>query len=498
MRVLVTGGSGVVGEGLIPHLLAHHHDVRLLTRGADVAAREWPDEVESFAADVTRPETLLNAAEGCDAVVHITGIIAEEAPEITYEKVNVAGTRHLLEECVRAGLPKFVYISSLAAERGSSAYHASKRDAEALVRAYPGRWVILRPGNVYGPGDDVISQLLNMHRTLPAIPVIGAGDQQFQPLWYLDFGAAITRALELDVDHEVYEVAGEDVTTPNQILTLFEGLTGRKPVRVPVPEFLAGATTRVAETLGVPFPINESQFRMLIEENVIAAGGANALTRVFGLTPTPLSEGLAVLADAQPEQTPGEGVGGMERKQFWADIVRSRYTAEELMERFRGRCTELMPIEFDAEPGTPQQVVKGATLTANLPLRGNIQIRVVEADDRATTFATLRGHPLAGVVRFTTAATDDGGVRFMVSVFARAASMLDWIALSTVGGIAQNSTWRTVVERMVEVSGGESSGIKEEKCVVHGEEERSIEQWVGDIVTQHRRVQHEQSVTEGQ
>lgn len=495
MRVLVTGGSGVIGEGLIPHLLERGHLVRLLTRGADAAAREWPDAVESFAADVSHPEQLVGAANGCDAVVHVTGIIAEQPPDVTFERVNVGGTRNLLIECGRAGLPRFVFISSLAAERGSSEYHASKRAAEALVRGYAGAWVILRPGNVYGPGDEVISQLLNMHRTLPIIPVIGAGDQSFQPIWYLDLGQAIARAVEADVPGGVYEVCGDDVTTPNQILSQFETLTGRTPARVPVPEFLAAATTRVADTIGLPFPINESQFQMLIEENVLRRAEDNALTRQFGVTPTPLVEGLTVLADVQPEQTPDEGVGGMEQKRFWADILQSPQSPEALMDTFRARCTELMPIEFDVEPGTPQEVVEGVTLTAALPLRGNIQIRVVESASRAVTFATLRGHPLAGVVRFTATEPAAGVVRFTVSVFARAASMMDWLALSTVGGAAQNSTWRTVVERMIEVSGGTSRGVEEEKSVAHGEEGRAVEEWVGELVSQHRRAAHERPVS---
>ena len=495
MRVLVTGGSGVIGEGLIPHLLERGHHVRLLTRGAADAAREWPDEVESFAADVSQPESLAGAADGCDAVIHITGIISEQPPDVTFQKVNVEGTRSLLTECARAGLPKFVYVSSLAAERGSSAYHASKRAAEALVRAYAGRWVILRPGNVYGPGDEVISKLLSMHRTLPAIPVVGTGDHPFQPIWYLDLGQAIAQAAERDVDGRVYELAGEEVTTSRDVLDAFERITGRSPIRVPIPEFLAGVTAKVAETAGMGTLINEAQFQMLIEHNVLTSPDDNALTRVFGVTPTPLADGLTTLADVQPEQTPDQGVGGMEQKRFWADITGSRFDADGLMEQFRLRCTELMPIEFDVEPGTPQQVVEGVTLTAALPLRGNIQIRVVEVKSRAITFATLRGHPLAGVVRFTTTEPAAGTVRFTVSVFARAASMVDWLALSTVGGAAQNSTWRTVVDRMITLSGGSASGVEEEKDVVHGEESARIESWIGELVTQHRRVAHERHGT---
>jgi NADH dehydrogenase len=219
---------------------------------------------------------------------------------------------------------------------------------------------------------------------------------------------------------------------------------------------------------------------------------------VFGVAPTPLRKALAILADAQPEQKPSEGVGGMERKRFWADITGSAMSAEELMDQFRTRVTEVMPIEFDVEPGTPQHVVEGATLTAALPMRGNIQIRVVENEPRTVTFATLRGHPLAGVVRFTADETESGGLRFTVSVFARAATMVDWLAMSTVGGVAQNSTWRTVVQRMVDVSGGSADDVDEEKGVCDETECARVEAWIDEILIRQHRAEHERPVAEKQ
>ena len=154
-----------------------------------------------------------------------------------------------------------------------------------------------------------------------------------------------------------------------------------------------------------------------------------------------------------------------------------------------------MPIEFSAEPGTPQEVVEGATLTAALPMRGNVQIRVEEVKPRVVTFATLRGHPLAGVVRFTTSAPRPGVVRFGVGVFARAASMLDWLALSAGGAAAQNSTWRTVVERVAEMAGGVSNGVQQDAEVVNGRDSEEIEEWIAELITRHKRVERERGET---
>src|SRR5256714_444746 len=117
--------------------------------------------------------------------------MGESPPGETYETVNVEGTRSIVREAERCKVGRLIYLSSLGADAGTSAYHRSKRRAEEIVRGFAGGWIILRPGNVYGPGDDVISRLLTMVRTLPVVPVIGGGGQQFEPVWVGEPSGAI-------------------------------------------------------------------------------------------------------------------------------------------------------------------------------------------------------------------------------------------------------------------------------------------------------------------
>src|ERR1051325_1991643 len=110
MKILVTGGTGVIGRGVIPALLKSGNEVRLLSRHAEADAKEWPrDRIQPFEADVTDPASLRGAAEGCDVVVHITGIVEEAPPEITFERVNVQGTRNILNAAAEGGVRRFVY-----------------------------------------------------------------------------------------------------------------------------------------------------------------------------------------------------------------------------------------------------------------------------------------------------------------------------------------------------------------------------------------------------
>lgn len=496
MKVLVTGGTGVIGEGVIPALLRAGHEVRLLSRRAENDARQWPDQVEPFAGDVSDGDSITGAADACQAVIHISGIVRESPPDITFERVNVEGTLNIINESARAGVAKFILMSSLGADRGSSAYHDSKRRAEELVGDFDGDWLILRPGSVYGPGDDVISRLLKMVRALPVIPVIDEGEQKFQPVWYEDLGDAVALALDRQgLEGQTLELAGAEVTTMNDLLDKLSEITGRSPARVTVPSFLAALGSRIADLTslgeqfakltGIGIPINEAKLTMLVEENFIEPSKTNALTEIFQIAPLSLDEGLRRLADRLPEQLPSDGMGPLEQKLFWADIENSALSPEELIELFCKRVSEVMPIEFDAEPGTPRIIEQGVMLTASLPVRGNIQMRVEEITDNHITFTTVEGHPLAGVVRFNAARVDDAlnDVRFMIEIYSRSSNLFDRIAMATVGSILQRENWEQVVERMVELSVGSApDGVMSESATLDDEIAEQIERWVEEMV----------------
>lgn len=495
MKVLVTGGTGVVGKTTVDELLRAGHTVRLLSRHARKNARQWAAGVEAHEGSVGADADVAGAADGCDAVLHVAGIASENPPDATFQNVNVEGTRRLAQEARRAGIRRFVYVSSLGAGTGESDYHRSKRDAEAMVRSEaPPGWLIVRPGNVYGPGDAVISLLLKLVRTLPVIPLVGSGDQPFQPVWVQDLALALVRAVERPTPAETaVDVTGPDVTTLRETLGLLGRITRRSPVLVPVPEFLARAGTQALEALGIPFPVKDDQIVMLREESVIPDGAVNGLTEVFGVTPTPLREGLRRLADELLEALPSEGSGALRRQRYWADIRGSRLTADELFQVVRTEFYTLAPsvlMEAEAEPGPRKELEEGATLTLAIPLRGHIQVRCVDTADRTVTLVTLEGHPLRGAIRFDVHEASGGGLRFEVRSFTRAARLLDRIGMRAGGQVAQRATWRAFVESVVERSGGSApEGVQETEDSLEGADAEDVETWVEERVMRFRRGQ---------
>lgn len=165
----VTGGTGFVGGHLLRMALAQGFDVRALTRG-------WKppeDEIAWIDGALDRPETLEKLCTGADAVIHIAGLISGSKDQ--FDAVNIGGTAALIDAARKAGVRRFIHISSLAArEPELSNYGWSKARSERLVAASGLEWTIIRPPAVYGPGDRETLELFKMaKRGLVALPPKG-------------------------------------------------------------------------------------------------------------------------------------------------------------------------------------------------------------------------------------------------------------------------------------------------------------------------------------
>jgi hypothetical protein len=177
----------------------------------------------------------------------------------------------------------------------------------------------------------------------------------------------------------------------------------------------------------------------------------------------------------------------------------SRFGPDELMKIFRSEAKDLLPIAFVDEGGPAPETASlpidvDQTLTLALPARGEIQVRVEEANDRVVTLATVEGHPLAGIVRFSAEPADEG-VRFQIEVYARAANLLDLVAMKAGGQAAQRSAWENGVAAVVERSGGSApEGVEHSRDELEGDEARRVEQWITGMVQSRNREQRSPSL----
>ena len=170
LTLAVTGGTGFVGGHLLRLARGAGHDVRALTRGW----RPPQDGIEWIEGALDQPESLAALCAGADAIVHVAGLI-NAAGRAGFEAVNVGGTASMVDAARKAGVRRFVHISSLAArEPDLSDYGWSKARAEKVVAASGLDWTIIRPPAVYGPGDRETFELFKMARLgMVALPPKG-------------------------------------------------------------------------------------------------------------------------------------------------------------------------------------------------------------------------------------------------------------------------------------------------------------------------------------
>ena len=485
MKVLVTGGTGLIGDSVVRALHRRGHSVRVLTRHAGRDQRWWPTGVDGWAGDVADERTVRGSAADCEAVIHIAGIVSEEPPSRTFQRVNIDGTRYVVLEAERSGVRKLIYVSSLGADRGTSKYHKSKFVAEEVVRTFSRDWLVLRPGAVYGPGDEHLSMLLRMVRTLPVIPTIGSGEREFQPIWHEDFAHALVASVERDdLRCRSLDIGGTDLTSQNDLVRRFSDLTGRTVVQAPIPVAVASLGLRALGAIGVELPFGENQLDMLTDGNLIPLASSNALTDVFGIAPTKLDDGLRRLVDGQPDQLPSDGTGTLMRKRYWVDVRGSRFDAEQLFDYVREHFAELLPPLVRMKPGNngPTALAEGNTLTLELPFRGDVQVRVAEVSEQRMTMLTVAGHPIAGAVRLLTAPQADA-VRFEIQVFDRPASAIDEVVMRTMGGWLQRATWMELAQNVVRASGGQGRVQTEEK-ELGAHELEVVDEWARTLSAQ--------------
>ena len=285
VRTLVTGATGYLGLDLVRELRGQGREVRALVRSPKAAERLAGLDVELAHGDITDPDAVRRAVDGCTRVFHMAGYVGHRArDEAPMQTANVEGAKTLLAAARAAGVERVVFTSSVAAMgpagspnhprdegawmldgddgRGAFRYARSKAagEQEALRAAAEGLDVVItNPGFVIGPGD------VNRVSSWPIEEYL-RGLLRFT----VDGGLSYVDGRDVAAGHLLAEQKG--VSGQRYILTNDEGnlshrdffalvgrVSGRPRHQVHAPVGLLRPMLRLGNLLHLPLPLDDQE-----------------------------------------------------------------------------------------------------------------------------------------------------------------------------------------------------------------------------------------------
>lgn len=305
MNVFLTGATGFVGSYILKELIDQGHSVRCLVRpGSTEKLPVDAGAVDVVYGDITDPHTLHGKLDGCDAVIHLVGIIEEKRSEgITFDAIHYQGTVNVADAARAANITRFVQMSANGAgPAANTRYLTSKWRAEEYLRSSNFLdWTIFRPSIVFGePGEqqpEFVTRIANtLVRPFPVLPILGDGFYRLQPIAAEVLAKAFAQALVREETFgQAYCAAGTEEYSFNEVVDILALAIGRRPRRkINVPLGLARPAIELAAPTGL-LPISPDQLKMLVGGNTC---DSTAFNRDFDLTHVPFSaESLSYLRE---------------------------------------------------------------------------------------------------------------------------------------------------------------------------------------------------------
>ena len=293
--ILVTGGTGFIGQAVVRHLAEAGHRVRILLR----ASRSTPNlprgvPVEVAVSSLDDGRGLRAALVGVDTVYHLIGGEWRGAYASLMD-IDIRGTQNVVAAAADASVKRIFYVSHLGADR-ASAYPVfkAKAIAEEYIRRSGIDFTILRTAIVFGMNDGFTTGLAQLMSFIPfSFFVPGDGETLLQPLWVEDLATCMAGALgDENTINQLYELGGPEYLTFNQIArAVMDNIGLQRRLLHLRPPYLR-AITVFLETLTPKLPVSVYWLDYLATNRTCSL---DTLPRQFNLMPARMSQRLDYL-----------------------------------------------------------------------------------------------------------------------------------------------------------------------------------------------------------
>ena len=284
----IFGGTGFVGRQIVRELADKGIIVKVATRIPESAYFLKPcgavGQIVPVACNYKNTNDVHEAIKGSDYVVNCIGILYEKRKS-TFERAHVDIPAMIAKACADENVSRFVHISALGSENGTSKYAKTKLDGEQAVLANYAGATILRPSVIFGEDDSFFNMFAELSRYVPFLPLIGGGKTKFQPVFVGDVADAAVKGL-LDPSSKyqgkTYQLGGPDVVDFKEIYELLFKYTGRRKKLLPLPFGFAKFEAMFLSLLPKPL-LTPDQVESLKTDNIVDESALGF--REFGIQP---------------------------------------------------------------------------------------------------------------------------------------------------------------------------------------------------------------------
>lgn len=293
MRVVVIGGSGLIGSALCARLACEGHDVISMSRHPPQASLGGLSHVSFDVDQATTSASWLPFLRGVDAVVNCAGTL-QDGPGESTQGVHYTGVKSLFTACESSDVRRIVHLSAVNVERKASAFSKTKLAGDADLMARDLEWVVLRPSVVIGRAAYGGSALMRGLAALPVLPVM-PGTGPLQPVWLDDVVNTIVFCLGPQAPvRVVLELVGPRTMSFAEAVRLFRRWFGwRDAPSIKLPGWTSALLYRLGDAvslLGWRPPIRTAAQREMVRG---ASGDGRRWHELTEIIPTDVKVALA-------------------------------------------------------------------------------------------------------------------------------------------------------------------------------------------------------------